>query len=92
MLAGVAKSAGQFLHDGSSALRARNTAPSLEAFEWAHQVFEAEIAKLRAEGLIRDLASESVEGLFALGFSLEQLHQNFKDLQQRVTDSARLPK
>lgn len=91
-LAGVAKSAGQFLHDGSSALRARKTAPSLEAFEWAHQVFEAEIAELRAEGLIRDLASESVEGIFALGFSLEQLHQNFKDLQQRVTDSARLPK
>jgi len=43
---------------------------------------------MRQEGLTRDLASEVVERIFALGFALEQLRQNFRDLQRCLGEYA----
>ena len=43
---------------------------------------------MRSEGLTLPLTSNEVEPVFALGFALEQLHQNFFDLQRCVRDYA----
>ena len=51
--------------------------------------FTAEVAAIRREGLTRGWNNEAVERLFALGFALEQMHQNFRDLARCVTDFCR---
>ena len=49
----------------------------------------SEIAALRDEGLTRALSSSDLERRFALGFALEQLHQNLGDLRRCVQEWAR---
>jgi hypothetical protein len=88
----LGQAASHFLRASGSALTTRVAAPPLNSFELALQKYQAAITGLRAEGATRNLTGETLEGLFALGFALEQLRQNFKDLQQRVTECARLPK
>ncbi len=44
---------------------------------------------MRSEGLTLPLTANEVEPVFALGFTLEQLRQNFIDLQRCVQDYAR---
>jgi hypothetical protein len=39
---------------------------------------------VRQEGLIRGQPSDTAERFFALGFSLEQMHQNLCDLDRVV--------
>jgi hypothetical protein len=60
----------------------------LEAFEQALAAYEVDVAQVRREGLTRALPGEDTERFFALGFALEQLHQNFLDLR-RVVDEWR---
>jgi hypothetical protein len=48
----------------------------------------AEIAALRSEGLTRSLPGDEAERFFALGFALEQMHSNFKDLERCVAERA----
>ena len=43
---------------------------------------------MRSEGLTLPLTANEVEPVFALGFTLEQLRQNFIDLQRCVQDYA----
>jgi hypothetical protein len=47
---------------------------------------------VRREGLTRELSTDAVERLFALGFTLEQMHQHLRDLARCVTEFARDPK
>jgi uncharacterized membrane protein YccC len=63
-------------------------APDLAPFEQALAAYEAEIAAMRAEGLTRSLSGEAVERLFGLGFAIEQLHQDLKELSRWIADSA----
>jgi uncharacterized membrane protein YccC len=86
----IAESAAAFAEDSGKALLSR-AAPGLDAFEKALAAYDAEIAAMRAEGLTRSLSGEAVERLFGLGFALEQLHQDLKDLSRWVFDSARTP-
>jgi hypothetical protein len=51
----------------------------------------AEVEAVRREGLTLPLSSNEIEPVFALGFALEQLRQNFIDLQRCVQDHARRP-
>jgi hypothetical protein len=57
--------------------------------EAALKVYADEITALLSEGLTRALSSNDLERLFALGFALEQLHQNFADLERCVQEWAR---
>jgi hypothetical protein len=50
---------------------------------------------VRSEGLTRGLPGDVTERFFALGFSLEQMRQNLKDLERCVTawsDSPPVPR
>ena len=68
---------------------ARRAPPSLDGFELALDHYTMEVGSIRREGLTRGWANEAVERLFALGFALEQMHQNFRDLARCVAEHAR---
>jgi hypothetical protein len=46
---------------------------------------------LRSEGLTRGLPGDVIERFFALGFSLEQMRQNLKDLERCVAEWSETP-
>jgi uncharacterized membrane protein YccC len=79
--------AGYFRGSGA-ALRAGASPPPLDAAETALDVYAAEVAALRGEGLTRSLPGDEAERFFALGFALEQMHSNFKDLERCVAERA----
>jgi uncharacterized membrane protein YccC len=79
--------AGYFRGSGA-ALRAGASPPPLDAAEAALDVYAAEIAALRSEGLTRSLPGDEAERFFALGFALEQMHSDFKDLERCVAERA----
>ncbi len=87
----VGRHAASFLRACGSALSARKGPPPLEPFEAALASYNAALASVRREGLTRALGTEAVERLFALGFTLEQMHQHFRDLARVVTEFARAP-
>lgn len=82
----VASSAATFLQSCGSALLTTGGPPSLEPFEAALKAYEAEVAAVRQEGLTRVLPGEAAERFFAIGFALEQMHQNLVDLQRVVSE------
>ena len=77
-----------YLRASSAALLAHRGPPSLNAVDVALKTYAAEIEALRREGLTRTLPSEAAERIFALGFALEQMHHNFKDLERCVAEWA----
>jgi uncharacterized membrane protein YccC len=85
-LARVATAATDFLRASGAALRARRDPPSPDAVEAALDAYAAEVAALRREGLTRSLPGDAAERFFALGFALEQMRQNFRDLHRCVAD------
>jgi uncharacterized membrane protein YccC len=89
-LVGIA--AKNFLNDSATALDHRNGPPQRDAFEAALAAYIEQVEAVRSEGLTLPLTSNEVEPLFALGFALEQLHQNFIDLRRCVRDYARRPR
>jgi uncharacterized membrane protein YccC len=77
-----------YLRASGAALLARRGPPLLNAVESALDAYAAEIAALRREGVTRSLPGDAAERFFALGFALEQMHQNFKDLERCVAEWA----
>jgi hypothetical protein len=78
-----------FLRACAGALRERKNPPVLDAVEQALAKFNATLEELRREGATRTLPAENIGRLYALVFSLEQLHVNFEDFRNRVAESAR---
>lgn len=85
-LAAVAEAGASYLRKSAAALAARTAPPPLGALELAIEDYEAEIAALRRERLLRELPLEVVERIFALSFVLEELRRNLTDLNQRVME------
>lgn len=77
-----------YLRATGAALQARRGPPSLNAVESALDAYAAEIAVLRRDGLTRSLPGDVAERFFALGFALEQMHHNFKDIERCVAEWA----
>jgi len=77
-----------YLRASRAALLARRGPPSRDAVESALDGYAAEVDALRRDGLTRDLPGDAAERFFALGFALEQMHGNFKDLERCVADWA----
>jgi uncharacterized membrane protein YccC len=89
LTAACAETAASYLRANSAALLSREGPAPLAPFEAALNAFAAEIGAVRHEGLTRNLETEVVERLFALGFTLEELHQHFIDLARCVTEFSR---
>ena len=84
----VGAAAGDFLNTSASALAQRKPPPPLDEFEAALAAYIAEVEAVRGEGLTLPLTSNEVEPVFALGFALDQMRQNFIDLRRCVQDYA----
>ncbi len=91
-LAQIGKAFADYFRASGAALQAGRSPPSLEAVESALDAYAAEVAALRSEGLTRSLPGDAAERFFALGFALEQMHSNFKDLERCVGEPAGTPK
>jgi uncharacterized membrane protein YccC len=85
----VGAAASEFLNVSAAALSERSPPPPLDAFDAALAGYTAAVEAVRSEGLTRPLTSNELEPVFALGFALEQLRQNFIDLRRCVHDYAR---
>ncbi len=77
-----------YLRGSAAALQAGRDPPSLDAVESALEAYAAEIAALRRDGVTRTLTDDAAERFFALGFALEQMHNNFNDLGRCVAEWA----
>lgn len=75
-----------YLRGSATALQSKRTAPTPDAIDAALGSYAAEITALRREGLTRSLSIENAEHLFALGFALEQIRNNLKDLERCVAE------
>jgi uncharacterized membrane protein YccC len=87
-LARVVETGAEYLRGCRAALLARRDPPPLDAFEAALDGYAAALAAVRRERVTQDLPIDVVERIFALGFALEQLHQNFIDLARCVSEFA----
>jgi uncharacterized membrane protein YccC len=83
--------ASDYLRECATALSLRRPPPSVETVEAALAAYTSEIAALRSEGRTRALANDEAEHLFGLGFALEELRQNFCDLERCIKEYARRP-
>ena len=88
-LARVAGAAADHLRRSGEALAARREPPPLDAAEAAFDDYAVAFAPVRREGLTRGLPVDTVERIFTLGFALEQLRQNFRDLDRCAREAAR---
>lgn len=80
----VSTAIARFLRSAASALREGAGAPPIHPVHVALQHYSEAVAAVRQDGLIRGHASDTAERFFALGFSLEQMHQNLCDLDRVV--------
>jgi len=87
-LARVGEAMAGYLRACGSALAARHGAPALDAVELALEAYDAALAAARRDGRLRELPSDVVERVFAVGFALDQLHENFVDLARCVDECA----
>lgn len=74
----------RFLRSAAAALREGAGAPPIHPVHVALQHYAEAVAAVRQDGLIRGQPSDTAERFFALGFSLEQMHQNLCDLDRVV--------
>jgi hypothetical protein len=83
-LAHFRETATDYLRQISGALIDRRAPSALDAVDETLGDYTAAMAALRSEGLTRKLLGDEVERIFTLGFALEQLHRNFRDLERCV--------
>jgi hypothetical protein len=81
-LANANQAIGGCLKQIAGVLRTGGDCPPISAVHAALQAYAAEVAMLRSEGMTRGLAGEDIERFFALGFSLEQMRRDMKDLER----------
>jgi uncharacterized membrane protein YccC len=77
-----------FLAESSEAIKLQQRAPSLEQSEKEIARFASMMRGLRRTGSLRELSDDTVGTIYGLAFSIEQLHQNLKELVDRTNDLA----
>jgi hypothetical protein len=91
-LAGVSSAFAGYLRATAVSLRTGTMPPPYSPIQAGLQAYAVEVALVRSEGLTRGVPADVAERFFALGFSLEQMRQNLKDLERCVTDWADSPR
>jgi uncharacterized membrane protein YccC len=90
-LAKLSDAMGNYLRASAEALRNSAGAPAILPVQMALEAYAAEVAAMRSEGLTRGLPGDMTERFFALGFSLEQMRQNLRDLERCLSEWAGRP-
>jgi hypothetical protein len=88
-LARIAETAANYLRRSGEALAARRDPSALDAAEAALDGYADAFAAIRREGLTLGLPVDTAERIFALGFALEQVRHNLRDLERCVRETAR---
>jgi uncharacterized membrane protein YccC len=89
LLARVAETAADQLRRRGEALGARREPSPFDAAEAAFDDYTEAIAAVRLEGLTRGLPVDAVERIFTLGFALDQMRQDLRDLDRCVREASR---
>jgi uncharacterized membrane protein YccC len=84
-LARVSQTMVDYLNTIASALRTGRGAPAIWPVQSALEAYAAEVAAVRSDGLTIGIPGDIAERFFALGFSLEQMRQNLRDLERCVS-------
>jgi uncharacterized membrane protein YccC len=84
-LARVSQTMVDYLNTIASALRTGRGAPAIWPVQSALEAYAAEVASVRSDGLTIGITGDIAERFFALGFSLEQMRQNLRDLERCVS-------
>jgi uncharacterized membrane protein YccC len=84
-LARVSQAMVDYLNTIASALRTGRGAPAIWPVQAALEAYAAEVAAVRSDGLTIGIPGDIAERFFALGFSLEQMRQNLRDLERCVS-------
>jgi uncharacterized membrane protein YccC len=84
----VSEATTRYLRSMAVALRTGQGAPAIWPVQTALQAYAGEILALRQEGLTRGLPGDVAERFFAIGFALEQMRQNLRDLERCVAEWA----
>jgi hypothetical protein len=87
-LTDVCAAIARYLEMIAAALHGGGVAPTILPLHRALDGYRAEIVLIRQEGLTKGLPGEVAERFFALGFALEQMRQNLKDLERCVVEWA----
>lgn len=90
-LAKVSDAVVTYLRAAAASLRTGGASPSSSPIDEALQLYAAEVAAVRSEGLTRGLPGDAAERFFALGFALEQMRQNLSDLDRCVAEWSETP-
>ena len=91
----VSDACAEYLRAAAFSLQKGTLPPAISPVQVALRDYAAEVAAVRSEGLTRGVPGDVAERFFALGFSLEQMRQNLKDLERCVTawaDSPAVPR
>jgi hypothetical protein len=81
----------EYLNAAAASLRMGTLPPAIAPVQDALRAYAAAVASVRSEGLTRGVAGDVLERFFALGFSLEQMRRNLKDLERCVAAWAESP-
>jgi uncharacterized membrane protein YccC len=81
----------EYLRAAAVSLRKGTHPPAISPIQAGLRDYAAEVAAVRSEGLTRGMPGDVAERFFALGFSLEQMRQNLKDLERCGTAWADSP-
>lgn len=90
LLLRISQAIGEFFRAAGTALESRKPPPDLTPVDEALAAFAVGVAALRAQPGT-ELAREASERLYALGFALDQLRRDCKDLAARIGEFARAP-
>jgi uncharacterized membrane protein YccC len=80
----VSNAMAEYLRMMAAALLTGRGTPAIWPIQAALEAYAAEVAAVRSDGLTRGVPGDVAERFFALGFSLEQMRQNLKDLERCV--------
>ncbi|HMK91310.1 MAG TPA: FUSC family protein [Methylocystis sp.] len=88
-LSRVEETVADFLRGCAAAMRSDGRSPASQAAETALDSFGAQVERLRSDGVLRPMSFDTLEGVFALTFALEQWRRDLEDLGRRVSEHAR---
>ena len=90
-LAKVSDAIASYLRSAAAVLRTGAGSPSASPIDVELRGYAAAVAAMRSEGLTRGLPGDVAERFFALGFALEQMRQNLKDLERCIAGWSETP-
>ena len=89
LLARVARTSADQLRGRGEALAGRRELASLDGVEAAFDHYAEAIASIGSEGLTQGLPVDALERIFTLGFALDQMRQDLRDLDRCASEIGR---